>query len=87
MGRDLLSRAVYASRVSVLVGTIPVLVSAVVGTALGIIAGYLGGWYDKVIMRLVDLQLAFPLILVALVLNTIIGVGFQHILSRCPRRT
>ena len=80
VGRDLLCRVVYASRISLLVGTVPVVTSSILGTLLGLLAGYYGGWYERIIMRAVDVQLAFPLVLIALVINAIIGVGFENLL-------
>lgn len=65
-GRDLLSAMLYGARVSILIGGGAVLVAAVVGVALGLIAGYFGGWVDAVIMRLGDIILSFPTILLAL---------------------
>jgi len=60
LGRDVLSRLIFGARVSMIVGFTAVIFAGVVGTALGIIAGYLGGWVDQVIMRLTDTWLALP---------------------------
>ncbi len=65
-GRDLLSAMLYGARVSILIGGGAVLVAAVVGVGLGLLAGYFGGWVDAVIMRLGDVILSFPTILLAL---------------------
>ncbi|MFO1037040.1 MAG: ABC transporter permease [Geminicoccaceae bacterium] len=64
-GRDVLSTILYGMRISIFVGMAAVALSAVLGTALGLVAGYFGGWADTVIMRLGDVQLSFPTIMIA----------------------
>ena len=71
-GRDILSALMYGARISLAVGIASVLLSVVVGVALGLLAGFLGGWVDAFLMRLCDVMLSFPAILVALL---IAGVG------------
>ena len=71
-GRDILSALIYGARISLVVGVASVLVSVLVGVGLGLLAGYRGGWVDTVLMRLCDVMLSFPAILVALL---IAGVG------------
>ena len=71
-GRDILSAVIYGARISLVVGLASVLLSVVVGVALGLLAGFRGGWIDAVLMRLCDVMLSFPAILVALL---IAGVG------------
>ena len=71
-GRDILSALMYGARISLLVGITSVLLSMAVGVALGLVAGFRGGWIDAVLMRLCDVMLSFPAILVALL---IAGVG------------
>jgi peptide/nickel transport system permease protein len=70
-GRDVLSAMIFGLRISLLVGFSGVLIAAVVGTALGLISGYLGGWVDALIMRIADVQLTFPAILIALMIDGI----------------
>lgn len=71
-GRDILSALIYGARISLVVGLASVLISVVVGVALGLLAGFKGGWVDSLLMRLCDVMLSFPAILVALL---IAGVG------------
>ena len=71
-GRDILSALIYGARISLVVGVASVLVSVFVGVSMGLLAGYRGGWIDTVLMRLCDVMLSFPAILVALL---IAGVG------------
>jgi peptide/nickel transport system permease protein len=75
LGRDILSRLIFGARTSVLVGLVALGTSALVGTVIGIVAGYLGGRVDTVIMRIVDVGLAFPTILLALLMAVFLGVG------------
>ncbi|HLF05197.1 MAG TPA: ABC transporter permease [Dehalococcoidia bacterium] len=76
IGRDVLSRIIHGARVSLMVAGISILCGGVVGTALGLIAGYFGGWWDHIIMRLVDIKLSLQAILLALVLAAALGPGF-----------
>ena len=71
-GRDILSAVIYGARISLIVGVASVVLSMLIGVGLGLLAGYLGGWVDAVLMRLCDVMLSFPAILVALL---IAGVG------------
>jgi peptide/nickel transport system permease protein len=68
-GRDMLSAVLYGLRASLLIGAASVLLGAAIGVALGLIAGYAGGWLDAIIMRVADVQLTFPAILIALLLD------------------
>ena len=79
-GRDMMSAILYGLRISLLVGVTSIVVSAIVGTLLGLFAGYRGGWFDTVVMRIVDLQLSIPAIFVGLVLLAVLGRGIDKII-------
>lgn len=81
IGRDVLSRVVYGGRISLTVGLISVALSALIGTLLGLIAGYFRGPVGAVIMRLADVQLAFPFILLAITVIAIIGPGLWKLIA------
>ena len=74
-GRDIWTRILYGARVSLLVGVVPSLLAIALGTLLGILAGYRGGWVDTVIMRLADITLALPSMLLAMVIMYTLGDG------------
>ena len=78
-GRDMLSAILYGLRISLTVGVLATVAALAVGLTVGLIAGYAGGWVEGLIMRLVDLQLSFPAILIALVLLAITGPGVDKI--------
>lgn len=79
LGRDMLSRIIYGARISLTIGLVPTLISMVIGTALGLAAGYYGGKIDFVIMRLADVMLAFPSLLLAMVVMYTMGGGLVNI--------
>jgi peptide/nickel transport system permease protein len=79
LGRDVLSRLIFGARVSMIVGFTAVIFAGVLGTALGIISGYLGGWVDQVIMRLTDTWLALPALMFAIFLAAIAGPSMWNI--------
>ncbi len=78
-GRDMLSAIFYGLRISLSVGVISTLAALAIGLAVGLVAAWFGGWVETVIMRLVDLQLSFPSILIALVLLAVLGQGVDKI--------
>jgi peptide/nickel transport system permease protein len=80
LGRDVLSRLLYGARVSLLVGVAAIAVGGVLGTVLGLVSGYFGGWIDDVIMRLGDIQLAFPFILLAIMFLVVLGPGLFNMI-------
>lgn len=74
-GRDILSRVVYGASISLRLGILGTIIGAIIGTTIGALAGYHGGWVDALIMRLLDVQLAFPGLLLAIIIIAILGVG------------
>jgi peptide/nickel transport system permease protein len=78
-GRDMLSAILYGLRISLGVGVISTVIALTLGLIIGLAAGYAGGWVDALIMRIVDLQLSFPSILIALVLLAVLGQGVDKI--------
>jgi ABC-type dipeptide/oligopeptide/nickel transport system permease subunit len=78
--RDMFSRLLYGARLSLLVGFTTVSFAIVIGVTLGALGGYLGGWVDNVIMRVMDVLLAFPSLLLAIAIVTILGPGIQNAL-------
>ena len=79
LGRDVLSRIIYGARVSLSISLLVILITATIGTALGIIGGYLGGATDGVMMRVTDISLAFPGILIALLLAVTLGPSYTTV--------
>ena len=80
LGRDLLSRLLHGARLSLAVGIAAALIAATIGTVIGIVAGYFGGRLDNVIMRGVDMLMAFPYILLALAIVAALGPGLMNAL-------
>jgi peptide/nickel transport system permease protein len=79
LGRDILSRLIYGARVSLIVGIMGTLVAGTIGTGLGILSGYVGGWVDQIIMRVTDAWLALPAIVFAIFLAAMIGPSMWNI--------
>src|SRR3954470_23254162 len=79
-GRDILSRLIYGAQVSLIVGVMGTIVAGGVGTTLGILAGYLGGWVDQAIMRVTDAWLALPALVFAIFLATMVGPSMWNII-------
>lgn len=80
-GRDVLSRILYGGRISLFVGITSVLIGGLVGVTLGLVAGYVGGRYDDVIMRVADVQLAFPFVLLAMAVIAALGPSIPNIIA------
>ena len=80
LGRDILARIIYGSRVALLVGIAAVAISGVLGLMIGLVAGYFGGRVDDFFMRLADIQLAFPFILLAIAVIGVLGPSLQNII-------
>jgi ABC-type dipeptide/oligopeptide/nickel transport system permease subunit len=79
-GRDMLSRIIYGARIALAVGLVSVLLAMVIGVALGLIAGYYGGWIDIVIMRVMDGLFAFPIIILAIAMMAVMGFGVRNVI-------
>jgi len=77
-GRDILSRVIYGTRISLRIGVVCVLIALVIGTVIGLVAGFYGGVADQVLMRFMDLMLAFPSILLAIGIVAVLGPGLEN---------
>ncbi len=78
LGRDMLTRLIYGGRLSLFIGVTPVLCAFVIGSAIGIFAGYLGGWINTLLMRIIDVFFAFPSVLLAIALSGALGAGILN---------
>jgi len=81
MGRDVLSRIIYGTRIALLVGVIVVTVSGAIGMLLGLIAGYFGGWTETIIMRLMDALMSLPPLILMLAISVMLGGGLKNVLA------
>jgi peptide/nickel transport system permease protein len=80
LGRDILSRLIWGARISMLIGFLSVVVSGTLGTAIGLVSGYFGGRLDNFIMRLVDIQMSVPFLVLALLLVAVLGQGINNVI-------
>ena len=80
-GRDIFARTIYAGRISLAVGLVAVSISLLIGTVMGALAGYFGGWVDTIIMRLVDVVMTFPTIIILLALAALVGPGIFNTMA------
>lgn len=81
LGRDVLSRVIYGLRISMLVGGLAVLLSGLIGVTLGLLSGYFGGWVDDVLMRVCDVQLSIPLVLLAIAVIAVVGSSLPTLVA------
>jgi len=81
LGQDVLSRVIFGARVSLLVGFSAVAVSGLIGVTLGLLAGFFGGWVDAVVMRIGEVQLAFPTIILYVAVMAVVGPGLEKLIA------
>lgn len=79
-GRDVLSRIVYGARISLFVGLVSILIAMTLGTALGVLSGYVGGRFDAFVMALVDLMLSFPSLLLGMLVAAVLGASLENLI-------
>lgn len=78
-GRDILSRIIFGTRVSLIVSLLAIFFSGSIGTLVGLVSGYYGGWVDALLMRLTDIGLSIPMLLIAILLAVVLGPSFQNV--------
>ena len=79
-GRDVLSRLIYGARVSLVVGFLAILIAMVIGSTIGIVAGYVGGRFDQIVMGLLDVMLSFPTLLLGLMIAAMLGASLENLI-------
>lgn len=79
-GRDVLSRLMHGARISLSIGFMAVMIAMIVGSALGILAGYIGGLFDQIVMGIVDVMLSFPTLLLGLMVAAMLGASFENLI-------
>jgi peptide/nickel transport system permease protein len=79
-GRDVLSRLIYGARISLFVGFVAILIAMLVGTAIGVLAGYIGGLFDQLVMGVLDVMLAFPTLLLGLMIAAMLGASLENLI-------
>jgi len=79
-GRDILSRLIYGSRISLLIGIVAVTIASIIGTILGLFAGYYGGWVDATVMRLVEVFYAFPFLILVIGVMAVLGPSIYNVM-------
>ena len=80
LGRDTLSRTIYGTRISLEIGFVVVILGSAAGMALGLIAGYFSGWIQAIVMRFIDTMMAFPMLILALLIASLLGGGINNII-------
>jgi len=90
LGRDMLSRLIYGARISMIIGVVSVGIALFFGLLIGVVSGYYGGWFDKLVMRIIDIMLAFPYVLLTIVIVAILGASLTNAMiaigiSQVPR--
>lgn len=81
LGRDVLSRLIYGSRIALLVAFVSASLAALIGTVLGLLAGWYGGWTDRIVSRIVDIWMAFPPVLLSILLVAVFGSGVHSVIA------
>lgn len=80
LGRDILSRLIFATRIALTVAFVAAILAAAIGSLLGLLAGYFGGWIDQLVSRLIEVWMAFPPVLLAIVLAAVLGAGLSSVI-------